>query len=64
MEPPLALQAGAFASATGLQGRPELNGEVLRLERFDPSAGRWVCEKGDGEKLLLRPANLVLVPDH
>ena len=62
-ELPLALRAGGYAYATGLQGRPELNDEVYQLESFDPSAGRWVCEKGDGVKLLLRPSNLVLVPD-
>ena len=63
VEPPLALQAGGFEYATGLQGRPELNDEVLQLEGFEPTAGRWVCENGDGEKLLLRPSNLVPVPD-
>ena len=61
--PPLALHEGGDAYATGLQGRPELNHEVLHLESFDRAAGRWVCVYGDGAKLLLRPSNLVPIPD-
>ena len=53
-----ALLAGDLAEVHGLVGRPELNGELLRLERHDRPADRWECEIGEGEWLRLRPANL------
>ena len=56
--PKPALLAGDLAEVHGLVGRPELNGELLRLERHDRPADRWECETGEGEWLRLRPANL------
>ena len=49
------LQAGSFAHVVGLTKRPDLNDEVLQLVRYDPAADRWICAKGDGEQLRLRP---------
>ena len=62
-EPPRALHAGGFAYVTGIAGRTGLNDEVIQLGRLDTTADRWVCEKGDGEMLRIRPANLVPLSD-
>ena len=41
-----------------LQSRPELNGEIVQLDAFDPEADRWECLFGNGDGLRLRPAKL------
>ena len=57
------LQAGGFAYATGPRHRPALNDDILQLVRYDSAADRWICAVGDGERVRLRPFNLVHVPD-
>ncbi|KAG8467105.1 hypothetical protein KFE25_000421 [Diacronema lutheri] len=52
------LAAGASACVHSLQGRPELNGEIVTLVTFDEAAARWVCRTADGGRVALRNANL------
>lgn len=49
---------GGTACVHSLQGRPELNGEIVTLGSFDGAADRWVCRTQDGGNVSLRAANL------
>ena len=52
------LVLGGFARVQHLQSRPELNGEIVQLDAFDPEADRWECLFGNGDGPRLRPAKL------
>lgn len=49
---------GAPVRLTGLQRRPELNGECGIALRFVEESGRWLVRLNDGEGKSLKPANL------
>lgn len=44
---------------TGLKDRPQLNGQLAMLVRFDDRKGRWQVRPKDWEDILLKDANLV-----
>lgn len=53
-----AVRGGQTVRLTGLQARPELNGELGLALRYVADAGRWVVMLRDGEGKKLKPANL------
>ena len=61
------LVSGDTARITGLQGRADLNGRVVRLIRFDDTSGRWCVSitEGAGEvNIKIKQTNLEPDGDH
>jgi hypothetical protein len=52
------VHGGQSVRLTGLQARPDLNGEVGVALRYEESAGRWMVRLKGGEGKQLKPANL------
>eukprot|EP00929_Paragymnodinium_shiwhaense_P050944 TRINITY_DN25647_c0_g1_i1.p2 TRINITY_DN25647_c0_g1~~TRINITY_DN25647_c0_g1_i1.p2 ORF type:complete len:119 (+),score=30.51 TRINITY_DN25647_c0_g1_i1:60-416(+) len=53
------LRRGQRVEMRGLKAKPELNGAVGELVRFDPQSGRWHLQLLSGfETLKVRPDNL------
>jgi len=57
---------GSSVCVRGLQGRPELNGQVGTVVQWDDSEARWKVRMEDGSGKMLKPANLQVrtVSDH
>ena len=55
----MALAEAIFARISGLVGRPELNGMVAKMLKYDKTKSRWgVALVSSGERILLKPVNL------
>lgn len=55
------LKEGSKVQVHGLKNRDELNGEIGRCLQFDPEKLRWGVELPNGQKILLKMANLLPV---
>jgi len=54
--------SGDSARVHGLQGRPDLNGQRVKLLDFSAVGGRWTVRCADGESVRVRPCNLEAAP--
>lgn len=52
-------QLGTSVVLTGLVNKPELNDSVATIQSFDAARGRYTVKLQDGQKLALKPENLV-----
>ena len=50
----------AVGMVVGLAGRPDLNGSIVAVLRFDSEKGRYICRPRGGKNLALKPPNLYL----
>lgn len=53
------VHGGQTVRLSGLQARPELNGELGVAMRFVEAEGRWLVRLADGDGKKLKPANLI-----
>ena len=57
------LAGGQAVVVIGLKARPDLNGEVGILLRFDHAASRWLVRLRNGEGKRIKPANLAALAE-
>ena len=50
----------AVGMVVGLASRPDLNGSIVAMLRFDSEKGRYICRPDGGKNLALKPPNLYL----
>ena len=59
----MAAQLSGEVTITGIGARPELNGQLARILRFDGEAQRYLVKLGDGTKVKMKAANLIPAED-